>query len=148
MLLDITIGLIMEDFIVKSNQLTVAAYQALRGTTSWEKLPDTQVREALSKDLHSVTVFKDDGPVGMGRVVGDGSIYFYVQDVIVHPNHQGCGIGKLIMESIEGYFEQSITGYAFIGLMSAQGVQEFYRKLGYQARPDGAPGMYKVFNKN
>lgn len=44
----------------------------------------------------------------MGRVVGDGAFFFYVQDVAVHPQHRrrglglglGLGLGKAIMQRL------------------------------------------------
>ncbi len=137
----------MKNFTVKNDQLTVADYQALRGTTGWEKLPDAQVEKALARHLYSVTVFENEEVVGMGRIVGDGSIYFYIQDVIVHPAYQGQGVGKLIMEGIEDFLAESVTGHAFVGLMAAKDVHGFYSKLGYKARTDSAPGMFKVIQR-
>jgi hypothetical protein len=38
-----------------------------------------------------VVLERDGDAVGCGRVVGDGGVYFYVQDVIVVPGLQGLG---------------------------------------------------------
>ncbi|MFR4337011.1 MAG: hypothetical protein ACLT33_02075 [Lachnospira pectinoschiza] len=35
------------------------------------------------------TVFDDDKPIGMGRVVGDKAVINYIQDLIVIPEYQG-----------------------------------------------------------
>ena len=83
----------------------------------------------------------------MGRVIGDGAIYFYIQDVIVLPEFQKFGLGKLIMNQIEAYLNKNAPHNAFIGLMAADGVQKFYEKFGYRQRPGGRPGMYKMISK-
>ena len=64
-------------------------YQLLRGQTNWDAIADWAVGIALENDLYGVAVF--DGPtmMGMGRGVGDGAIYFYIQDIIVHPSIVG-----------------------------------------------------------
>lgn len=36
----------------------------------------------------------------MGCVVGDGAFYFYVQDVVVRPDRQRRGIGRLVGETL------------------------------------------------
>jgi len=36
----------------------------------------------------------------MARVVGDGGLVFYIQDVIVVSSFQGQGIGKMLMDFI------------------------------------------------
>jgi GNAT superfamily N-acetyltransferase len=80
--------------------------------------------------------------VGMGRLVGDGYLYFYVQDVIVEPKYQGLGIGKEIMTYISRYIETNgLPGTSVtVGLMSAMGKEGFYEKLGFTARPNEGYG--------
>ena len=134
----------MEGLKIIRNSLTVRQYQWLRATTNWETLANSKIEEALAHDLFSITVFRGKDLLGMGRVVGDGAIYFYVQDVIVHPKFKKRGIGKLIMTTIQDYLDTKITGYAFVGLMAAKGTLSFYEKLGYSTRDHNSPGMYKI----
>lgn len=138
----------MQPYTLKNNQLSVENYQMLRGTTKWQKLPDQQVKEALSKDLYSVSIFSKNRLVGMGRVIGDGAIYFYIQDVVVHPSFRKKGVGSLIMKAIGAYLDDSAVNYAFIGLMAAKGSLGFYEKHGYERRKDDAPGMYRIIKSN
>ncbi|WP_420603206.1 GNAT family N-acetyltransferase [Flagellimonas sp.] len=129
------------------HKLNVSDYQMLRNTTDWHPLSDDQVEEALQRDLFSICVHAEDGAIGMGRVVGDGAIYFYVQDVVVHPKYKGKGIGKQILAGIEEFLDRTVKDYAFIGLMAAQNVDGFYHQFGYKKRADDSPGMYKVITK-
>jgi GNAT superfamily N-acetyltransferase len=62
----------------------------------------------------------------MGRVVGDGGIYFYVQDVIVVPEWQRRGIGSEIMNAIMAFVGSNASPGAFVGLMAARGAAQFY----------------------
>lgn len=122
-------------------------YQHLRNTTGWPNIEDEKVAKALDHDLFSVCVLENDKIIGMGRVIGDAAIYFYIQDVIVHPNYQGKGIGRLIMDTIEDYLEKEAGNNAFIGLMAAEGVKDFYKKYGFSERPGNRPGMFKNVQK-
>ena len=79
----------------------------------------------------------------MGRVIGDGSIYFYIQDLIVLPEYQEMGVGRLIMEQIEKYLQNNAPKGAFIGLMAAENTTGFYENFGYMVRPEQKPGMFK-----
>ena len=83
--------------------------------------------------------------IGMGRLVGDGVLYWYVQDVYVNPLYQGKGIGKEIMRLLSKYIEKNSlpNTTVTIGLMAAEGKCGFYEKLGYFVRPaEGfGPGM-------
>ena len=78
-------------------------------------------------------------------MVGDGGIYFYLQDLIVlPPAHQGSGLGRLIMDTLLDFISSRAGQGSFIGLMAAQGAAGFYHKLGFQERPAGAPGMFRT----
>ena len=134
----------MNNYTIEQRKIRVFEYQALRKTTGWSNLEDEAVKVALENDLFSVCIFDQEQIIGIGRVIGDGAIYYYIQDVIVHPNYQNKGIGKIIMESIETYLFQFAKNNAFIGLMAAEGVKEFYKKFGYQERAPEKPGMYKI----
>ncbi|MEM9686737.1 MAG: GNAT family N-acetyltransferase [Bacteroidota bacterium] len=132
------------DVRVEHRTPTVAEYQKLRASTTWVALPDDMVSKGLEHTLFGICVYVKDTVVGIGRVIGDGALYFYVQDVMVLPEFQGCGIGLLLMKEIEKYLKVHAAKNAFTGLMAADGVMDFYRKFGYISRPDRAPGMYKM----
>ncbi len=137
----------MENIKIERRRLKVDEYQALRGTTDWFTVDDEVVEKSLKNDLFTVCVFDRKTLVGMGRIVGDGAIYFYIQDVIVIPSYQGKGIGVLIMNEIEEYIEENAFNNSFIGLMAADGVKKFYHKFGYLERAETRPGMSKLIKK-
>lgn len=129
---------------IEKRRVTLEEYQLLRSTTGWDMLDDLVVEKALKNDLFSICIFDESQLIGMGRVIGDGAIYFYIQDVIVHPNYQGIGIGEMLMQNIEEYLSEAANTNSFIGLMAAAGVSPFYERFGYEVRPENRPGMYKV----
>lgn len=137
----------MNNFKIEKRKITLREYQELRSTTDWPPLEDEQLEKALDHDLFSACVLEKDKTVGMGRVIGDAAIYFYIQDVIVHPDYRGKGIGKLLMDTIESYLKKEAGDNAFIGLMAAEGVKDFYRQYGFSERPLNRPGMFKMINK-
>lgn len=133
--------------IVKENALTIKDYQEARKTTGWAMLDDSVLEKGLKKDLFSVCIYDDEKLIGIGRVVGDGAVYFYVQDIIVIPEYQGKGIGKKIMQRVEAFLAENTYHNSFVGLMAADGVSEFYLQFGYVRRPDNKPGMSKMVEK-
>lgn len=58
--------------------------------------PIEQVEQALKNDLLDIVAIVNDYVVGMGRLVGDGAMYWYLQEIIVLPEYQGNGIGTSI----------------------------------------------------
>ncbi len=71
----------------------------------------------------------------MGRVVGDGALYFYLQDIIVKPTHQGRAIGRQIVSKLTDEAVARAEIGATIGLMSAKDKEGFYENFGFQVRP-------------
>ncbi len=76
----------------------------------------------------------------MGRVVGDGAMYFYIQDIVVDPNYQNMGIGNILMEKIESYLAASAKQGSTISLLAAKDKENFYTKYGYILRPNDSLG--------
>ena len=137
----------MDDYILVERSPTIEEYQRLREATGWES-PDTEaMKTGLSNALYSVCVIYNEEVIGCGRVVGDGGIYFYIQDVIVLPEFQRMGIGQRIMEAVMSYFHSRAHTNAFIGLMAAQGVSQFYKKYGFFERPPDRPGMFQIWGR-
>jgi GNAT superfamily N-acetyltransferase len=97
---------------------------------------------ALRDDLFDVVVLLDgETPVACARVLGDGALTFYLQDVLVVPRMQRKGIGTKIMELVLGHLGSIAPPGAFIGLMASPGTEAFFARHGFAARPADAPGM-------
>lgn len=126
---------------------TIEEYQKLRATTGWSSLPDEAVDVALTNSLFAVCAMQGHSIIGTGRIVGDGGLYFYIQDVIVLPEYQKMGIGGQIMQALESWLAENAPHNAFIGLMAAVGVKRFYRIFGYEERSQEKPGMFKIIQK-
>lgn len=74
--------------ILKTNQLDIDTYLKLREKVNWKKLTKTQAEAAIKGSLYTVVAYEDNEPVGMGRIVGDGAVICYIQDLIVVPEYQ------------------------------------------------------------
>jgi len=126
---------------------TANEYNELRKLAEWPTFGEDQVQQALSKSLFSIVVHDENGLIlGMGRILGDNTIYLHVQDVIVRPEFQGQGIGKLIMNELLTYIQEVGVKNTNVGLMCSKGREEFYKAFGFNERPSekfGA-GMIKI----
>lgn len=127
------------------DQLDIDTYLELREAVGFRPLSRDQARRALNNSLYILTAFQDGKAVGMGRVVGDGAVICYVQDLIIRPEVQGQGIGGTILQTLKNFVIG--TGYPgttmMLCLMCAKGREEFYKKYGFIARPteELGPGM-------
>ena len=135
----------MKNYNVSFKSPTPEAFIHLRSKIGWGETAFEMAKKSIECSLFHVTIYFRSQLVAMGRVVGDGAMYFYVQDVIVDPEHQGQGLGKEVMESIESFLTINAKKGSTIGLLAAQGKEDFYKAWGYLDRT-GAPlgrGMCK-----
>lgn len=136
---------------LKENTLDRDTYLGLREKVGWVRLSDTQADAALTNALYTVCAYLDGEPVGMGRIVGDGAVVSYVQDLVVVPKAQGRNIGGLILKKLRAYVESIMepgTRMMFC-LMCAKGREDFYKSHGFTARPTDSlgPGMICYIDK-
>ena len=81
----------------------------------------------------------------MGRIVGDGAVICYIQDLIVIPSYQKKGVGRMIIDRLVKFAKdiKFQDTEIMLDLMCAKGREEFYKKSGFTARPNEklGPGM-------
>lgn len=125
------------DITYNENILTADDIILFQRKMGWTEEPKDQLIKSLSNTLFSVVAKKDDEIIGMGRLLGDAAMYWYINDVFILTEYQGLGIGKEIVKRLVQYAKQnSISGTSVsIYLMSAQGKEGFYEKLGFRSRP-------------
>jgi GNAT superfamily N-acetyltransferase len=123
---------------------TVAEYCALRAGAGLSPRSEEIVRVALPNTLFAVVVEHQSRAVGMGRVVGDGGTVFQVADIAVLPEHQGRGLGKQILDTIDAWLRRTARTGAFVNLFADRGVAPLYARYGFQARHPDEPGMCYV----
>lgn len=129
-----------DKFFLTLESPTVAEFLTLRSRVEWGDLEANLAEKSLNNSLFHVIVRHENQLVGMGRVVGDGAMYFYIQDVVVDPSYQKMGIGAALMDKIEGYLSDVTSQGSTIGLLAAQGKEAFYSRYGYTLRPNNTLG--------
>lgn len=135
---------------LKDNVLDVNTYLELRRAVEWKPLTEEQAKKAIEGSLLTVVAYDGKRPIGMGRIVGDGAVICYIQDLIVIPEYQGTGVGQVIMESLIDYVKELRLPdtQIMLDLMCAVGREEFYKRYGFIARPTDqlGPGMIMYIN--
>ena len=113
---------------------SVIEFNTLRQSVGWPWLNDTLADSALDNSLYLIAVRDHHGLVGLARLVGDGAMYFYIQDCMFKPSHQGKGLGDQLMCHLEDYMQSNAAEGATIGLFAAQNKEAFYQRHGFIER--------------
>ncbi len=121
---------------------TVEELKTLHTAVAWNNIDDEGIATSLKNSLFGVVVTHNGKTIGCGRVIGDSAMYFYIQDIIVIPEFQGKGLGRLIMDAVMEYIASSARLHSFVGLMAAKDKSGFYVKYGFKERASDSPGMY------
>ncbi len=113
---------------------------AWRAAEGWGEISEETARATLAGGLINVCAYEGERLTGFGRVVGDGVLYFYIQDLIIAPSHRGKGYGKMIMTCLLDEIKVQAAPGAMIGLMAARDKEAFYEGFGFIARPNDIYG--------
>lgn len=109
---------------------TVAEFRAIAASVGWDDHFDwTTMQASLDASLHAVVATENGRVVGTARLVGDGVRYFYIQDVMVEPDHEGEGIATELTQALIDWAQQ--TPKAFIGLFASPEAIGVYEELGF-----------------
>ena len=125
----------MSDFTIKYNELTAEEFISLWQTV-WGDGPSLeQTRLAMEHTLFRISVFDGDKIVAMARMIGDMGLDYYIKDVIVRPEYQGRGIGRmLITELLKFINDNGVSGTEiFVELCAMPDKIPFYEKFGFDS---------------
>ena len=115
------------------NVLKAEDFVRLKVATGFIDRPLQQAEKALENGLFNVSAISEGKVVGMGRLVGDGAMYWYLQEIIVLPEYQGKGIGKSIVNRLIKHIRSSAIPATKIevSLTAVKGKESFYEKFGF-----------------
>jgi GNAT superfamily N-acetyltransferase len=127
---------------------TSQEYEALCRAVGWRDDVNFAIASAaLANSLFHVVAEIDGEIVGMARVVGDGAMFFYVQDVVVTPPHQGKGVGAGLIGAVREWLAASAPPMAQVFVFAADGKQGFYQKLGFAPSDKGLKAFVDAWRR-
>ncbi|MEV0722905.1 GNAT family N-acetyltransferase [Micromonospora purpureochromogenes] len=123
---------------------TVEEFVAVTRAVGWADAYDpAAIPASLAASLHAVVAVEGDRVIGLGRLIGDGAIYYYLQDLAVVPERQRRGVGAAILGRLEEWIAGRASARTFVGLFAAGGSVALYRRFGYAVHDD-MTGMFRV----
>lgn len=122
---------------------------SLRESVLWKPISIEQASKGLLHTMCKVSVFVDDNLVAGGRLVGDYSCKGVLSDIIVNPNYQKKGYGKVVVTELIKMVEEMLSpGERFqIEATPTMGNRDFYVKCGMKYKPTNQDGVYMWIEK-
>ena len=134
------------DRIVFSTRRDIDLYELeeLCDAVGWSRRPLRKVKKAIENSFLVTTMWQVRGNkrrlIGFARATSDCAFNATIWDVVVHPDFQGKGLGKALMEYIlKKLRSEEISN---VTLFADPHVVNFYQNLGFMPDPEGIKGMF------
>ena len=122
-------------YTVRYNELTAEQFIELWESV-WGNGPTLeQTTLAMEHTLFRVSVFDGNKIVAMARMIGDLGLDYYIKDVVVRPEYQHRGIGKLMIQELLTFIRQHGIRHTdiFTELCAMPDKIPFYERFGFSA---------------
>lgn len=133
-----------DDYTLTTVTPDIADYRRLREQAGLSAKSVEAAARGLPGTLHAVVVRHRGEAVGMGRVIGDGGLFYQVTDMAVQPAHQGRGLGKAIMESLMTQLRAAALPGAYVSLIADGEAHKLYAQYGFAPTTPKSIGMAQV----
>ena len=120
---------------IRENEFSADAFMLLWNSV-WDGCPSReQVTAALAHSIYRAAVYDGGRIVGMARMIGDLGMCYYIKDVIVHPDYQGRGVGRMLIETMLTFIRtHGVPGTDIaVELCAMPDKMAFYAKFGFAA---------------
>jgi len=116
--------------ITYTNKITVEQFNALRISAGWRAIQIDLAQKGLENSAFIIVANENEKVVGMAKVITDYGYTVIITDVVVLPQYQGNGIGKVMVSKLMEYINDNIAvgQTKLIYLMAAKGKEDFYKK--------------------
>ena len=107
-------------------------FKSLITAVGWENYTNLDtLKSAAEKSLFCVIAELKGNAIGMGRLVGDGFRFVYVQDMMILPKYQRKGVGTMIMDALFDFINKKCPPKTYIHLFTDGKTAKFYERYGF-----------------
>lgn len=131
-------------YLAEYKDIPLETYLHLRTGSGLTPKTELAASIGLKNTICSVLVSdtEDDNRfIGMGRITGDGGLHCQINDMAVLPEHQGKGVGKLIMEKLKAFIDNELPSSCYISMIADGDASFLYEKFGFEDTMPASKGM-------
>lgn len=128
----------MSEFTIKYNELSAEEFIFLWETV-WGDGPSLeQTKLAMEHTLFRVSIFDGDKIIAMARMIGDMGLDYYIKDVVVVPDYQGKGVGRMLINELFNFINMNgiKDTNIFVELCAMPDKMPFYEKFGFDSNEE------------
>ena len=136
------------EYLVKK-EIEVKDFVRIREELKWNSIAENLVEKDIKGSMINISIFDNNTCIGMGRIVGDGALKGMLTDIMVSPNYQKKGVGKLVVTSLIKELENMVKDGDCFQLEASPTAsnREFYIKCGLKYKPENQDGVYLWIRK-
>ncbi len=106
----------------------VKAFADLHESVGWNRMENEYKNPLLTSYCH-IAVYEKEALIGYIDCVSNGVTDAYIQDLMVHPDYQGRGIGTDLMKKMIDYLKKKHI--YMISVVFEESLKPFYEKFGF-----------------
>ncbi|RWX81475.1 N-acetyltransferase [Neorhizobium lilium] len=137
-----------DDYRIELHVPGVDDYLRLRQASGLSTFSREAAEKGLPNSIFGVCLMHGGAVVGMGRIIGDGGCFFQVTDIAIMPEHQGRGLGKMIMAALTDYIEKQLPKTAYVSLIADVPANRLYKQFGFAETAPRSVGMARKLFDN
>ena len=113
---------------VCNEAVSVKELADLRESIGWNRM-ENEYKNPLLTSYYHIAVYEKEVLIGYIDCVSNGVTDAYIQDLMVHPDYQGRGIGTDLMKKMINYLKQKHI--YMISVVFEENLKPFYEKFGF-----------------
>jgi len=114
---------------------TVKEYQHLTASVGWSAYSsDEVVTKLLSAPVFAVTAIATatNEVIGCALLLSDNASFYYVKDLVVHPDWQSKHVGTALMKELTTWIEKNGAPNSLVALITGENLAPFYLQFGFR----------------
>ena len=113
---------------------TVKEYQHLTASVGWSLYSDEEVVTKLLAAPVFAAIAEESATnqvIGCALLLGDHASFYYIKDLVVHPDWQSKHVGTALMRELTNWLSTNGANKSLVALITGEALAPFYQQFGF-----------------